>query len=277
LGEIVASKEPAGQQPDPYAKDRLDLDRERLLLEKRRLAADIRLKRRELSSRSWFREAMSNPLTLAVAGGIITLMIQIITTQLNTAAQRDADVREASAAREADAREASEAREADKRKAEAAAEADTRASEASRQAQSRQLQADLIKQFTTSSVETSRSNLEFLVQTGLLPDFREAIEEYLKSNPGGGPVDSTPDRGGLRLCSDRVSLDAPAISDFTASEKGEKDQCSIVVDGGGAQYQCSDGKITIETPANYTVSIVSPPFFFNKCFIRVAVPPEGPG
>jgi V8-like Glu-specific endopeptidase len=143
---------------DPLAAERLALDRERLRLEGRRLAFEVRLKRRELAHRQppvW-REFLANPLAIAVVGGFITLMTQILT-----------EARRADIAREADGRQA----------------------KAARESAARTLQADLIKKFVEApDLLTARGNLEFLVDAGLLPDYEARIRDYLRSNPGAGPL-----------------------------------------------------------------------------------------
>src|SRR3954451_665811 len=56
--------------------ERLALERDRLRLERQKLALELRFKRRELAAmrtKSIWKELLANPLTLAIAGGILTL------------------------------------------------------------------------------------------------------------------------------------------------------------------------------------------------------------
>lgn len=64
---------------------------ESLRLERQKLALEVLLKRRELSlrRRSWLRELVSNPLTLAVAGAILTIFATIVGNYLNTQAENE--------------------------------------------------------------------------------------------------------------------------------------------------------------------------------------------
>jgi hypothetical protein len=94
---------------------------------------------------------LSNPLTLAIVGGIIAALTTVVGSQIS------------------DDRKAILDREDDKR----------------------QLEADLIKEFTKSSDQNiSRVNLKFLADAGLIPDYKEAIESYLVKNPDEGPIGS---------------------------------------------------------------------------------------
>lgn len=121
-------------------------------LERSKLALDVRIKRRELDahhSKTW-RQALANPLMLAIVGGSLTLLTSIVTNYLTASATRDADERKGMQAREAEARA---------------------------------LQSDLIKTFLkTPDSKTARDNLTFLIESGLIPDHEKRIKEYLASN-----------------------------------------------------------------------------------------------
>jgi len=76
---------------DAIEKERLALERERQRADRQKLALEFHLKRRELVERrdkSW-KELLANPLTLAIAGGILTLMTTVITTYLTARQTRD--------------------------------------------------------------------------------------------------------------------------------------------------------------------------------------------
>src|SRR6476659_3499002 len=153
--------------PNPDRAEKLENGR--LRLERQKLALDVLLKRRELSrpTSSILRDIFTNPLTLAIAGGVITLMTQIITSSINSSAQLKAETQRAELARAADDRQA----------------------KAAESAAAKNLQAELIKKFAEApDLETARGNLEFLIGAGLLPDYEEKIREYLQKNPKGGPL-----------------------------------------------------------------------------------------
>jgi V8-like Glu-specific endopeptidase len=58
-----------------------------------------------------------------------------------------------------------------------------------RAAENLKLQAELIKKFVEApKTETVRQNLQFLVKTGLLPNYAEGIEKYLMDNPNAAPA-----------------------------------------------------------------------------------------
>lgn len=137
--------------------ERLALDRERLRLERQKLAIEFRLKRRELAEqqgKNW-KELLANPVTLAVVGGFVTLMITIVTNSLTARANRNAETLRAQIARDG-----------------------------TRQT----LQGDLIKKFVESpKTETVRENLRFLINAGLLPDYAQGISKYLEDNPDAAP------------------------------------------------------------------------------------------
>jgi caspase domain-containing protein len=131
---------------------RESLELEKIRLERTKLALDVRLQRRELAARharSWL-SAISNPLTLAIVGGSLTLFTSVVTNYLTANATREADERRASQARDAG---------------------------------SAALQSDLIKEFLkTSDAKTARDNLTFLIDAGLIPDHEKRIKKYLAND-----------------------------------------------------------------------------------------------
>jgi V8-like Glu-specific endopeptidase len=142
--------------------DQIEIERDKLRLERQRLAFEISLKRREVarSSPSVFRDLLANPLSLAVVGGVLTLITQIASNHFSQADQREAE----------------------KQRADIAMEASSRA-----------LQADLIKKFAEApNFKAARENLEFLLDAGLLPDYEIKISKYLKENPQSAPQLSIP-------------------------------------------------------------------------------------
>jgi hypothetical protein len=147
---------------------RTELEFARLRTERQKLAMDVRVKRRELSlqpSKTW-RDLLANPLTLAIAGGFITLMTQIVTSHIT-----------ASGNLELEATKAGLAADTERLKADLA-EKSARAT----------LQADLIKKFVESpEKDTVRNNLTFLVEANLLPNYAEGITKYLKDHPTEAP------------------------------------------------------------------------------------------
>ena len=138
--------------------ERLSLERERLKLERQKLAIEVRLKKRELvkNKDSLLKELLANPLALAIVGGIITLLTSVATTSYTANENRKSEEWRAVVAQNT-----------------------------AKQA----LQAELIKKFVEApKTETVRENLKFLVDSGLLPDYREGIEKYLKENPNKAPT-----------------------------------------------------------------------------------------
>jgi hypothetical protein len=130
---------------------------QRLRLERSKLALEVRLKRRELGlhAAKSLREAVANPLVLAIVGGSITLVTSIVTNYLTASANREADDRRARQVREAEGRA---------------------------------LQSELIKTFLkTQDSKTARDNLTFLIESGLIPDHEVRIKEYLASNTKAAP------------------------------------------------------------------------------------------
>jgi hypothetical protein len=146
---------------------------EKLRLERQKYALEVRLKRRELQERNritiW-KDLLTNPVTIAIVGGIITLLTAVITTYFN----------------------ARESRQAESAKARLAEESTKQT-----------LQSDLIKKFVESPrTETVRENLRFLVDAGLVPTYAESIKKYLDSNPGVAPQVG----GGIEFAPSGVSV-----------------------------------------------------------------------
>jgi hypothetical protein len=143
---------------DEATKEKLVLERERLRFERKKFAVEIALKRREAKAPKTGARLMtllSNPLSLAVVGGFITVMTSVLTTAYTA---RENQVMEASRAEYA-----------------RATARDT-------------LQADLIKKFVEGPSPTIvRDNRKFLVDVGLLPTYAKEIRAYLKENPGSAP------------------------------------------------------------------------------------------
>jgi hypothetical protein len=134
------------------------LEWEKLRLERQKYALEARLKRRELQNKngkSLWKDLLTNPVMIAIVGGIITIFTGVITFNFN----------------------ASESRQAEAAKARLAQESTKET-----------LQADLIKKFVESPrTETVRENLRFLVDAGLIPSYAEKIKKYLDSNRGVAP------------------------------------------------------------------------------------------
>jgi hypothetical protein len=130
----------------------------RLRFERQKLALELRIRRREMEEkldRSVWRDLLTNPLSIAIVGGALTLMTTVVTNFLTAKANREAEQSRAELARES-----------------------------ARQS----LQADLIKNFVESpKSETVRENLRFLADAGLIPDYADSIQKYLVANPGLAP------------------------------------------------------------------------------------------
>jgi V8-like Glu-specific endopeptidase len=154
---------------DAIEREQLALERERLHAERQKVALEFRLKRRELAERrdkSW-KELLANPLTLAIAGGFLTLMTTIVSTHISAIESRTLESQRATLAHEVEEKRAELAQ------------------KSAREA----LQAELIKKFVESpKTETVRENLHFLVDTGLLPDYAKNIRTYLENNPKAAPT-----------------------------------------------------------------------------------------
>lgn len=163
---------PPGDLSDAAARleeRRLALEFERLRFERQKVGAEFWLQRREsrTSRRTAWKDLLANPLTLAIVGGFLTLMTTTITGSINAS-----NTIEAEAAR-------------------------------SRQA----LQADLIKKFVESpSRETVRTNLTFLADVGLLPDYAERIRTYLQKNPNSAPTAAATGLNEVRTDDDAIDL-----------------------------------------------------------------------
>lgn len=155
--------------PAGLEERRLALEFERLRFERQKIGAELRLRRRELKAsggKAW-REIFANPLILAVAGGFLTLMTTTVTNSINASNTIKA--------------ESAKARQA--------------------------LQADLIKKFVESpNRETVRTNLSFLVDVGLLPDYASRIRSYLQENPNSAPTASPSGLSEIRTDDDAIDL-----------------------------------------------------------------------
>jgi hypothetical protein len=83
---------------------RLALDSDRLKLDRQKASLELRLRRRELDAskgKRW-KELLTNPLMLAVAGGFLTLMTTIIINYFNTSNTIAAEAAKAREALQAD-------------------------------------------------------------------------------------------------------------------------------------------------------------------------------
>jgi len=156
-----------------------DFELEKLRLERERLALEVALKQRELDQppRTSWRDILANPLILAVVGGIISIIASIVTTTLNSSADREKAAQTATLNREAEERKAKADRDAVELRAryerDAAAEA---------------LQAELIKKFVEGpNVQRIRQNLTFLVDAGLIRSYEDRIRRYLREHPDAAP------------------------------------------------------------------------------------------
>jgi hypothetical protein len=136
----------------------LALEWERLRLERQKYALEASSKRRELQEKkdkSLWKDLLTNPVTIAIVGGVITLITAVVTNYLSTSQARRADAAKA---------------------------------RLTEQSAKETLQADLIKKFVESPrTETVRENLRFLVDAGLIPSYADSIKKYLDSNPGVAP------------------------------------------------------------------------------------------
>ncbi len=102
-----------------------------------------------------WKDLLANPLSVAIVGGILTLMTTVVTNFLTARANREAEQSRA---------------------------------EQARQSAQQTLQADLIKKFVEGPrPETVRENLRFLADSGLIPDYAASIQKYLAANPGRAP------------------------------------------------------------------------------------------
>jgi hypothetical protein len=129
---------------EPSIDRRLELEIARLKFERQKAAIELSIKRRELAApKTGLRTLFANPLTLAIVGGFITLMTSVVTTHLSA---KDGLAAEAVRARD-------------------------------------QLEGDLIEKFVDNpSPQKVRANLQFLVTVGLVPDYAESLDKFLKEN-----------------------------------------------------------------------------------------------
>jgi lysozyme family protein len=138
-GEVKSSQ-------DQLDERRLALEFERLRFERQKTGIELRLKRRELAvapKKRWV-DLLSNPLTLAIVGGFLTLMTTTVASHFSTSESINA--------------EAAKARQA--------------------------LQADLIKKFVENpNPQAVRANLRFLVDVGLVPNYADNLRSFLDKNP----------------------------------------------------------------------------------------------
>jgi hypothetical protein len=144
-------------------REQLALEWEQLRFERQKHALELRLRRRELTEKqksSIWKDLLATPLTIAIVGGVLTLLTTIVTNFYTARANREAETARADLAR-ASAQET--------------------------------LQADLIKKFVESpSKDTVRENLRFLVDAGLLPTYAGSIKGYLAANPASAPQLGSP-------------------------------------------------------------------------------------
>lgn len=132
---------------------RMQLERDRLAFENQKL--EFEREKLDLAGKRSLGQILSNPLLLAVIGGVISIFTSII---LNDR-QIDASLQ------------------IERSKAQAAERAAMDA-----------LEADLIKRFVEGpSILAVRDNLSFLIEVGLLPKYADKIKEYLKANEGSAP------------------------------------------------------------------------------------------
>lgn len=170
-------------QQDPFEREKLALERSKVRTERQKLVIDALLKRRELrdhGTKSW-KELFANPLTLAIVGGILTVLTTLVTASFTAHQNRVAEDQRAAIAQKS-----------------------------TKQA----LQAELIKKFVDApKTETVRENLRFLVDAGLLPDYADGITSYLKNNPNSAPA-VNPLVGGIVGAQDHRSVlaDRPSSS-----------------------------------------------------------------
>ena len=155
----TAEAKPSQDQLD---ERRLTLEFERLRFERQKTGIELRLERRELAvapKKIWV-DLLSNPLTLAIVGGFITLMTTTVASHFSTLESIDA--------------EAANARQA--------------------------LQTDLIKTFVENpDPQKVRHNLQFLVDVGLVPNYADSLRSFLEKNPDSAlPSSFTPGASGLQ-------------------------------------------------------------------------------
>jgi lysozyme family protein len=154
-GEVKSSQEQLDER-------RLALEFEQLKFERQKAGIELRLKRRELvvaPKKRWV-DLLSNPLTLAIVGGFITIMTTTVSSHFSTLESINA--------------EAAKARQA--------------------------LQTDLIKTFVENpDPQKVRHNLQFLVDVGLVPSYADSLRSFLEKNPDSAlPSSFTPGASGLQ-------------------------------------------------------------------------------
>jgi hypothetical protein len=153
MAEPGADQKPAGSEPAAPT-----LEWARLRFERQKFALETRAKRREWveqRDKSMWKSLLANPLSVAVVGGILTLMTSIVTSFLTARANLEAEQERAVL---------------------------------TRQSAQQALQADLIKKFVEGpQPESVRENLRFLADTGLIPDYATSIQKYLIANPTAAP------------------------------------------------------------------------------------------
>jgi Trypsin len=157
---------PSNEENGRLERERIAIEWERLRSERQKSAVEFRLRRQELFERRGWKELLVNPLSLAIVGGFVTLMTTTISNHFTSSANTDLE----------------------RLKAQLAAKAEDNKAELSSKAGTQTLQADLIKKFAESpKTETVRDNLRFLIDAGLLPDYGEKINAYLKKYPHSAP------------------------------------------------------------------------------------------
>jgi hypothetical protein len=149
---------PLHDEPSPDS-----LEWARLRFERQKLALEMRARLREISAQrnqSVWRALLANPISVAIVGGILTLTTSVVTSVVTSFLTARANL-----------------------------EAEQSRAELARRGSQQALQADLIKKFVEGArVETVRGNLQFLADTGLIPDYAASIQNYLATNPGAPQV-----------------------------------------------------------------------------------------
>ena len=210
-------------QQNPLELEKIALERSKLRTERQKLVIEVLLKRRELADRgtkTW-RELFANPLTLAIVGGVLTVLTTLVTSTFTAYQNREAEDRRAAIAQ----RSATQA-----------------------------LQAELIKKFVEApKTETVRENLRFLVDAGLLPDYAASITGYLKDNPNSAPAVNSLVGGIVGSQDQRLML-----SELASSAREKFQGVGIVRQG--SQTMCAAVMIApkIMATADYCVQVQSP-------------------
>ncbi|MDG4676175.1 hypothetical protein P9A16_34390 [Shinella sp. 838] len=132
---------------------RMQLERDRLAFESQKL--EFEREKLDLAGKRSLGQIFSNPMLLAVIGGLISIFTSIILNDRQIDASLETEKLKAGIAKDT-ARDA--------------------------------LEADLIKRFVEGpSILAVRDNLTFLIEVGLLPSYAEKIKQYLKENEGSAP------------------------------------------------------------------------------------------